>query len=82
LGGNWILRNGGLPSFLKRVAKHIKEKGHSEQNAYQMAVGVFRVARVLKEAWDLVSRLTESSPAWTLAGNCRTYNSDGELRLL
>lgn len=37
---SWISKNGGLPSFIKRVAKHIMEKGHSESQAYEMAVGV------------------------------------------
>jgi hypothetical protein len=60
---SWFSKNGGLSSPLKRVASHTKEKGYSKQNAYQMAVGVFRAACFLKEAEDLASRLTESSPA-------------------
>lgn len=40
--GNWVTQVGGLPKFIKRVAKHLQEKGMTESHAIATAVNVVK----------------------------------------
>lgn len=35
---NWVTKAGGLPSYFKRVVKHLRGKGYSESAAIAIAV--------------------------------------------
>lgn len=39
---NWVSKAGGLPSFIKRVVKHLKAKGMAESHAIATAVNVVK----------------------------------------
>jgi hypothetical protein len=39
-GKNWIEREGGLPKYIKRIAKHLQEKGMDQSRAIATAVNV------------------------------------------
>lgn len=40
--GNWVTKVGGLPKFIKRVAKHLQEKGMDQSHAIATAVNVVK----------------------------------------
>lgn len=35
---NWVEKTGGLPQYIKRIARHLREKGHSESVSIAIAV--------------------------------------------
>jgi hypothetical protein len=35
---NWVEKTGGLPSYIKRIAKHVRASGKSESQAIAIAV--------------------------------------------
>lgn len=35
---NWVEQAGGLPSYIRRIAEHVKAKGHSDGQAIAIAV--------------------------------------------
>lgn len=35
---NWVDQQGGLPPYIKRIEKHLRQKGHSESSAIAIAV--------------------------------------------
>lgn len=39
---NWVARGGGLPAYIQHVAHALVEKGKSESNAIQMAIGIVK----------------------------------------
>lgn len=40
---NWVARNGGLPAYIQHIAKALmKERGKSESQAVQMAIGIVK----------------------------------------
>jgi hypothetical protein len=41
---NWVEDVGGLPQYIKRIAKHLKRKGMTESHAISTAVNVVKKA--------------------------------------
>jgi hypothetical protein len=39
---NWVEKSGGLPSYIKRIAKHLQANGHSPSSAIATAVNTVR----------------------------------------
>lgn len=35
---NWVEDQGGLPSYIRRIAEHVKAKGHTDSQAIAIAV--------------------------------------------
>lgn len=35
---NWVEKTGGLPPYIKRIARHLKQRGYNESQAIAIAV--------------------------------------------
>lgn len=35
---NWVSKSGGLPGYIKRIARHVRSKGYSESQSIAIAV--------------------------------------------
>ncbi|WP_414167164.1 phage minor head protein [Streptoverticillium reticulum] len=41
---NWVSKSGGLPKYVKRISRHLREKGMTESHAIAVAINVVRRA--------------------------------------
>jgi len=35
---NWVEKTGGLPKYIKRISRHVRQKGYTESQAIAIAV--------------------------------------------
>lgn len=61
---NWVEETGGLPPYIKRIARHLKAKGMSESRAIAVAVNAAkRMCASGDVNWPGVQRVNPGSRA-------------------
>lgn len=69
---NWVERTGGLPSYIKRISKHLRQKGYTESQSIAIAVNA---AKRMCASGDLNFKGLQSVNAGSRAEACAAVAS-------